>query len=449
MGLTVFVMVVIANIPYSQIMVAALFPSLLYYFGLVIQADMHAARLGLVPTEAEKIPSLWKTLREGWQFIIVLGFLVWGLLYMRWAEITPYYASLLLFGLSFFRRMNWITQLTFILSFVVWLGLFLWFPGITPYYAALLLFVIWLLRNRTRVTQLVFILIFPIWGLLYMWLPAINSYYVVLLLFVLLYFNRQTMTSAFITIGSLASQMMALIMPFMFILVGLVITGMSASFAAGLVNLGGGNIYFILFMGLIACYLLGIVGFSVAAYIFLAISMAPALEQLGLNKMAVHLFLVFYTNLSILTPPIAIGAFVAGAMAGSDPMKTAWTAMKLGIVIYFIPIFFILKPELVLQGPLSMSAYYMFLVILGTVVMAGGLSGYMWGCGKVNEAWKRLALVGAGFLVAVPQTMSSIIGLAIALIVYAIHLVTRKPEPVGQGTTEAAAGLTGSTKEAT
>lgn len=346
MGLTVFVMVVIAQIPYSEIMVAALFPSLLYYFALVIQADFHAARLQLRRIPGDEIPSFWKTLKEGWQFVFVLAFLVWGLLYMRWAEITPYYASGLLFILSYFNK-------------------------------------------KTRMTP-------------------------------------ERIINAIAVIGNLISQMMALIMPFTFILIGLVITGTSASFAAGLVGLGGGNVYLILLLGLIACYFLGIVGFSVAAYIFLAISMAPALEQLGLNKMAVHLFLVYYTNLSILTPPIAIGAFVAATMAGSGPMATAWESMKLGVVIYFIPIFFVLNPALVLQGPILHSLYYMVLGIIGTIMLAGGLVGYLWYFGEIKQLWKRVTLFGAGLAIAAPHYLSSMIGGAVVVLVLLIHIITKK-----------------------
>ena len=40
-------------------------------------------------------------------------------------------------------------------------------------------------------------------------------------------------------------------------------------------------------------------------------------------------------------PPIALAAFLASRISGSDPIKTSMTAARLGIVIYFIPIFFL------------------------------------------------------------------------------------------------------------
>jgi len=360
MGMIVFVMAVITEFPYADIMLAAVIPACLFYFGLVIQVDLHAARLGFSGLPAEDIPSLKETLKGGWQFIFVLLFLIWGLLYMRWAEVTPYYASAVLFVLSFANRKTMMTP--------------------RRIYAALVI------------------------------------------------------------IGKLVAQMIALILPFTFILCGLVITGTSASFAAGLVNLGGGNTYLILLLGILACYLLGIVGFDIAAYIFLAISLAPALEQLGLNKMAIHLFLVYYPMLAVLTPPVAIGAFVAAALAGANPMQTAWTAMRLGVVIYFIPLFFVFEPSLVLQGPWTDTVYYTALCVAGTTVLALGLSGYIWGIGSVNAMWMRVLLGLSGVAITTPHTLSSVIGGAVAALVILLAWFRRAKtvrDPVGEGSVAA------------
>jgi len=348
MGMIVFVMAVITEFAYADIMVAAIIPACLFYFGLLIQVDLHAARLNFSGIPREDIPLFWETMKQGWQFIFVLVFLVWGLLYMRWAEVTPYYASALLFVLSFANK-------------------------------------------KTMMTP-------------------------------------KRIYNAIVIIGKLVAQMVSLILPFTFILCGLVITGTSASFAAGLVNMGGGNLYLILLMGIVACYLLGIVGFDIAAYIFLAISLAPALEQLGLNKMSVHLFLVYYPMLAVLTPPVAIGAFVAAAMAGGNPMQTAWTAMRLGIVIYFIPLFFVFEPSLVLQGPWTSTLYYTALCLIGTTILAGGLTGFFYGLGPINAPWKRLLLGLSGLAIMVPETKSSVIGGIVAVFLFILIFMTKEKD---------------------
>ena len=89
---------------------------------------------------------------------------------------------------------------------------------------------------------------------------------------------------------------------------------------------------------------------TTSCYIFLAILVAPALEKLGLNKMAVHMFIFYWGMLSAITPPVAIASFAAAGIAGAPAMKTGWESMWVGSIIYFIPFFFVLNPALLLQG---------------------------------------------------------------------------------------------------
>lgn len=77
----------------------------------------------------------------------------------------------------------------------------------------------------------------------------------------------------------------------------------------------------------------------------LALVISPPIGA-ALNKIAVHLFLVYYSLLAGITLPVAIAAFLASSIAQASPMCTAWVAMRLGIVIYFIPFFSSLIPLL-------------------------------------------------------------------------------------------------------
>jgi len=346
MGMIIFVMVEITRLDYATVLVAAAVPALLYYFGLLMQVDAYAAKVGLKGLPREEIPSIKTTLKDGWQFLAVLVFLVWGFLYMRWSWITPYYATGLLVALSFCNKKTMLT-------------------------------------------------------------PA-------------------KLVRAFITMGRMISQTMALIVPFAFILAGMILTGMSASFTSGLVAFGGENIILILLIGVAACYLLGVLGMDLVAYIFLSVSMAPALIAIGgLNTLAVHLFIVYYALLASITPPVAIGAFVAAAVAGAPPIKTAMTAMRLGVVIYFIPIFFIFNPVLILQGPLIEAAYLFVLCLLGIAIIAGGMEGHLVKVGRI-DLWARPFLVIGGLLVAYPGWIYTGIGAALTLLVIAIIWLRRK-----------------------
>ena len=127
-------------------------------------------------------------------------------------------------------------------------------------------------------------------------------------------------------------------------------TGVVSSLANDLLRIAGDNVFLLLVMCAITSLVLGLGLTTTACYIFLAILVAPALEKLGLNKMAVHMFIFYWGMLSAITPPVAIASFAAAGIAGAPPMRTGWESMWVGSIIYFLPFFFVLNPALVLQG---------------------------------------------------------------------------------------------------
>jgi TRAP transporter 4TM/12TM fusion protein len=346
MGAAAFVVCAFLSIDYAAVVVAATIPSLLYYFGLLMQIDTYAAKVGFKGLPRDELPSLKATLKEGWQFIAVLVFLLWGLLFMRWEEKAPYYAAVMLFVLSFIGKEN----------------------RMTP----------------------------------------------------------RRIAETFVVIGKLITQVVAMGLPIGFIICGLVITGVSASFSAGLISFGGEQFWLVLLMGIAACYILGMAGMSISAYIFLAVTMAPAIIALGkLNTLAVHLFILYYVMISMITPPVAMCAFVGAAVAGASPLKTAWTAMRLGIVLYFIPLFFLFKPALILEGPILESIYYFVLCLLGIALLAWGLEGYLVGIGRIRW-WARSGLAIAGLLIGYPEWKTTLLGAVLAVITTGMLLIQRK-----------------------
>ena len=128
------------------------------------------------------------------------------------------------------------------------------------------------------------------------------------------------------------------------------LTGVISSLANDLLNIAGGDAFLLLIMCAFTSLILGLGLTTTSCYIFLAILVAPALEKLGLNKMAVHMFIFYWGMLLATTPPVAIASFAAAGIAGAPAMKTGWETMWVGSIIYFIPFFFVLNPALVLQG---------------------------------------------------------------------------------------------------
>ena len=110
MGATAFVMAAFLGVPYVTIAIAALVPSLLFYFALFVQIDGYAAKNGLQGLPRAELPSIRQTFAEGWQYLFVFALLVWMLLILQRESLAPFYATALLLvinQLSRRTRLDW------------------------------------------------------------------------------------------------------------------------------------------------------------------------------------------------------------------------------------------------------------------------------------------------------------------------------------------------------
>jgi TRAP transporter 4TM/12TM fusion protein len=79
MGAVAFIMADFLSVPYSEVVLAALIPAVLYYVALFIIADLDAAKLGITRVEEETIPSFVQTMKDGWPFFVPIAVLVYAL----------------------------------------------------------------------------------------------------------------------------------------------------------------------------------------------------------------------------------------------------------------------------------------------------------------------------------------------------------------------------------
>ncbi len=110
MGATAFVMAAFLGVPYVVIAIAALVPSLLFYFALFVQIDGYAAKNGLKGLPRAELPSLRKTFLEGWHYLFVFALLVWMLLVLQRESLAPFYATALLLVINQIwprHRLDW------------------------------------------------------------------------------------------------------------------------------------------------------------------------------------------------------------------------------------------------------------------------------------------------------------------------------------------------------
>jgi TRAP-type uncharacterized transport system fused permease subunit len=221
--------------------------------------------------------------------------------------------------------------------------------------------------------------------------------------------DRKRVLEFFEELGRVFYELVAILAGCGLLVGAFVMTGVVASIANDLLKIADGNALSLLIMCAVTSMILGLGLTTTACYIFLALLIAPALEKLGLNAMAVHMFIFYWGMLSAITPPVAIAAFAAAGVANASPMKTGLYAMTMGSIIYFIPFFFVFDPSLLLQGetPYAAAMVSLAFIVLGVFFLCGGLQGYVAGLGDLRRAsaleWPARALfMGGGILIATP-----------------------------------------------
>ncbi len=145
-----------------------------------------------------------------------------------------------------------------------------------------------------------------------------------------------------------------------------------------MIDLSGGNLLLLLALTAAAAIVLGMGMTTTAVYITVAALVAPALIEMGVEPMGAHLFAFYYGVVSTITPPVALAAFAAAGIAGSGPMRTAFTSARVGIAKYVVPFAFVYNSSLLLTGP----------VWLSVVSFAASLTG-LWALSVALEGWYR------------------------------------------------------------
>jgi TRAP-type uncharacterized transport system fused permease subunit len=179
-------------------------------------------------------------------------------------------------------------------------------------------------------------------------------------------------------------------------------------------SFAGGRLPVALFLTMIASLVLGMGVPTTAAYVMVAALAVPAIVQMGVNRLAAHLFAFYFACISTITPPVATSAYAAAGIAKSDPIETGFLASKLGVTAFIVPYMFVYGPELLLMGEPLAVVRVVISSLIGVVALAGGLQG--WLLGKC-QLWERVLLVASALMLIEHSVITDIIGLAVLILV--------------------------------
>ena len=210
------------------------------------------------------------------------------------------------------------------------------------------------------------------------------------------------------------------------IIVGIVnLTGTGLRFSSLVVSLSRGIPLLALLLVALTSLLLGMGLPVTASYIVLIILAGPGLMDLGIPLLTAHMIVFWYSQDANVTPPVALESFAASGIAGSSPMKTAFTSWKLAKGLYIIPIIMAYHP-LLLNGTPGEVLLTIFLSTAAIIAFVVCLERYF----LTALSWPETILqaIAAILLIWADRMFNYIgIGLFVSLVIFQIYIRIRKP----------------------
>jgi len=405
LGAAAFLMIEFLNVPYQTIIAAAAIPAFMHFFGVFMQVHFEAKRHGLRGLTEEEMPKLRQSLKMRWPTLIPLVLLITILVSGR----TPYLAAFvgitsgvivgLTTSVSGNRPVNWVlmTALHGLLVLLAFGGfdetvkLALFGAGIV-----ITMVVLRLARISGRIHYSTLIEAFET-GAKYALAVGAAAATVGIVIGVVTLTGVGFKISYIITS---AAQTLA--------------GGMSTVVPAFLMSTQTLTLLCALIMTGLVCILMGCGIPTTANYIIMVTVAAPTLVQLGVEPLVAHFFVFYYGVLADITPPVALAAYAAAGMAGSDPFRTGTTAFRLGLGKVLVPFVFVFSPSLLLVAKGFNWPDFVITFsgcVMGITLLSAALSKYFLVEMKSWERW--LFTIGALLMVA-PSLTATLVGLVLA-----------------------------------
>ena len=189
-----------------------------------------------------------------------------------------------------------------------------------------------------------------------------------------------------------------------------------------------GNIYLTGLLVMVMSTILGMGVPGVAAYVIVQAVAVPVLIEVNVLPICAHMFCLIYACLSNITPPVAMSAYVASGIAGSNQTKTGLLSVRLGLIGFLIPFFFLDNPILLIGSVEGFSAletlWAAVTASIGTVALVGGLEGWFL---RKSNLLERALLIAVAPLMLLPGWQTDIIGGVILLAVILVQKLFRRP----------------------
>jgi TRAP transporter 4TM/12TM fusion protein len=314
MGAAAFLMAEFLGVPYREVALAAIAPSILFYLALFVWCDFAAGRDRLALVDPSQIPRAGAVLRGGWHYVL------------------PFVAL--------FVALFW----------------FNWSPQLAALFGCAILYVtctIFGYRGRRM--------------------------------------NLRDMGWTIVSTGLAVLEVIVICAGAGLVIGVLNLTGLAFQLTLYLGQLASADVLLLLVTAAVISIVLGMGMPTVAVYVLLAALIAPSMEKAGLDRLASHMFLLYFGMLSMITPPVALASFTAASIAKADFWKTGWQGVKIGWIAYVVPFVFVFQPSILFRGDVWTGLWQLGTSCLGVVLGTAALVG--WARGPLAWPWRIAAMM--------------------------------------------------------
>ena len=334
MASAAFILAAMTETPYYKVALVSLVPALLYYLSVFMSVHYYASKNNLKGLTKDELPDFWGVMKKDGILLIPIVLLIMLLILQFSPFFAGFWSIVASVVVSTFKQKCWyllgVQAAVFVASIL--------YGGDAVYlYVLIGCFLSWRHQEARRI------------------MSEIGDAFV-------------TGSVNSLVIGATAGVM------------GLVLTGvthpdLAQKMTAIILSYSNNMLWLAVALVALASYILGMGMTITASYILIAILAGPALMDFGLSMFAAHMIILWLSQDAALTPPFALGAFVAAGVAQCDPMRTGFISLKLAKPLYVVPLLMAYTPILI-NGPWDQVILVWVSAALGFICTSAALEGY-------------------------------------------------------------------------
>ncbi len=395
MASAAFILAAMTETPYYKVALVSLVPALLYYLSVFMSVHYYASKNNLQGLTKDELPDFWGVMKKDGILLIPIVLLIMLLILQFSPFFAGFWAIVAAIVVSTFKQKCWyllgVQAAVFVASIL--------YGGDAVYFYVLLgCFLAWRHQEARRI------------------MSEIGDAFV-------------TGSVNSLVIGATAGVM------------GLVLTGvthpdLAQKMTAIILSYSNNMLWLAVALVALASYILGMGMTITASYILIAILAGPALMDFGLSMFTAHMIILWLSQDAALTPPFALGAFVAAGVAQCDPMRTGFISLKLAKPLYVVPLLMAYTPILI-NGPWDQVILVWVTAALGFICTSAALEGYFL---RILTTFDRILMGAAGAALFWNGMWYKTTGLALMIVSIVMQLMRPKdfaaPAPLEAESTE-------------